>query len=210
LKSEEQHTPADLSGVTNTPHGAVIHGSAKIGHNTVVWNWTQVRENAVVGDNTTIGQGVYIGPGVTVGADCKIQNGAKLYEPAVLANGVFIGPNVVLTNDRLPRSLQLVSYKAKGEGDWDKVGVTIGKGASLGANVVCVAPLTVGEWAFVGAGSVVSSDVKPYALLVGNPARQIGWVGRGGAKLVPESGRLVCPETGEIFALSEDGFLKPV
>ncbi len=158
---------------------AVVAPSAK------VWDDAQVREGAVIGADAIIGRGAYIGIGVHVGRACKIQNHALVYEPARLADGVFIGPNVVLTNDRFPRAVTPTGA-LKSASDWIPVGVTVNEGASIGAHSVCIAPLTIGAWAVVGAGSVVTRDVPAFALVHGNPARRIGWVGRSGHRLVAD------------------------
>ena len=176
---------------------AIIHPSVEIspgvsiGINTQVWHLSQIREGANIGSNCTIGRSVYIGPGVVCGDNCKIQNHALLYEPAVLGQGVFIGPAVVLTNDLHPRAVT-PNGLPKGPEDWEKVGIRILEGASIGARSVCVAPLTIGKWAMIGAGSVVTKDVPDHALVVGNPARQIGWVCRCGRRLQPRADMLIC------------------
>lgn len=159
--------------VTNIDPTAEIHSSVRIPATTRVWGHTQVRENAVIGENCSIGRNVYIGPGVIIGNNCKIQNNALIYEPAVIEDGVFVGPGVTLTNDRLPRAINL-DGSLKTPADWESVGVILKKGSSIGANSVCLAPLEVGEWAAVGAGSVVTRDVPARTLVVGNPAKPIG------------------------------------
>jgi UDP-2-acetamido-3-amino-2,3-dideoxy-glucuronate N-acetyltransferase len=170
-----------------------VHPSAIVGANVYVRQYSQLRENVSIGTNTKIGRNVYIGPGVTVGENCKIQNNALIYEPATLADGVFVGPGVILTNDTYPRAVTL-SGELKKSVDWVPVGVRIGTGASIGAGAICVAPLSIGSWALIGAGSVVINDVPQYALVVGNPAKQIGWVGKEGATLIQEhDGSFVCP-----------------
>ena len=155
-----------------------------------------------------IGRGAYVGTGVRMGDNCKLQNYALVYEPAELGDGVFIGPAVVLTNDHNPRSVDPEGKQKRG-GDWEAVGVKIADGASIGARSVCVAPLSIGRWAMVAAGAVVTKDVPDFALVVGVPARQVGWVGRAGVKLVElagESGVWECPETGSIYE-EKDGAL---
>lgn len=186
---------------------SIVHASVDLGEGVAVWHWSQVREGAAIGSFSSIGQNVYIGPGVILGMNCKVQNGAQIYEPAVLHDGVFIGPNVVLTNDKRPRAIRHDSGAVKKEGDWEKVGVEIRSGASLGANVVCVGPVVIGEWALIGAGSIITRDVKPHALVTGSPGRQIGWVGRGGTQLVRNGDNFHCPDTNESFELSIDGSL---
>jgi acetyltransferase-like isoleucine patch superfamily enzyme len=188
---------------------ADVDSSAAIGEGSTVWHLAQVRENAVVGANCVIGRGAYIGSGVRLGDNCKVQNHALVYEPATLADGVFIGPAVVLTNDTHPRAVT-PEGGLKSASDWEAVGVTIHEGASIGARSVCVAPLTIGAWALVAAGSVVIRDVPPHALVAGVPARQIGWVGRDGRKLERMAdGHWRSSTTGEMFR-EIDGALSAV
>ena len=149
---------------------AEVHETATIHVSTNIWDYTQIRENVTIGENCVIGRNVYIGPGVVIGNNCKIQNNALIYEPAVLEDGVFVGPAVVLTNDKHPRAVN-EDGTLKQAVDWARVGVTIRKGAAIGANSVLVAPLEVGEWSTVGAGSVVTKDVLARTTVVGNPAR---------------------------------------
>ncbi|MCA0437449.1 MAG: acetyltransferase [Austwickia sp.] len=175
---------------------ADVAESATIGDGSSIWHLAQVREGAVLGANCIVGRGAYIGTGVVMGDNCKVQNYALVYEPAKLGNGVFIGPQVILTNDHYPRAVTPDGAIKTGD-DWDHVGVTIEDGASIGARAVCVAPVTVGAWALVAAGSVVINDVPPYALCVGNPARRVRWVGEAGVPLVSMGGNMFqCPKTG--------------
>lgn len=177
---------------------AVVAASAK------VWHHAQVRERAQVGDGCIIGRGAYIGIGVRLGRNCKIQNHALVYEPALLGDGVFIGPAAVLTNDRLPRAVN-PDLSLKSATDWEAVGVTVHEGASIGALSVCVAPLVIGAWSMVGAGSVVTRDVPAHALVVGNPARQVGWVSRSGHRLeqLGSPSEWLCPVTGSRYQLAD-------
>lgn len=179
--------------------GADVDPTAQVGHGTIVWHLAQVRQNAVIGQECVIGRGAYVGVGVVIGDRCKLQNFALVYEPATLAEGVFIGPAAVLTNDQYPRAVA-PDGRLKGGDDWHAVGVTIGTGASVGARAVCVAPVTLGAWCLVAAGAVVVHDVPDHALVAGTPARQIGWVGRAGTRLEPAGpGGWRCPETSESY-----------
>jgi acetyltransferase-like isoleucine patch superfamily enzyme len=177
---------------------ADVDDGAQFGPGTRVWHLAQVRAGARVGADCIIGRGAYLGDGTVLGDRCKVQNYALLYEPAHLGDGVFIGPAVVLTNDTYPRAVN-PDGTAKSAADWHAVGVTIGDGASIGARAVCVAPVTVGRWALVAAGSVVTHDVPDHAIVQGVPARQVGWAGRAGHPLRAEGDHLVCPVTGERY-----------
>lgn len=182
---------------------ADVSPEADIGDGSTVWHLAQVREQAVLGRNCVIGRGAYVGTGVRMGDHCKLQNYALVYEPAVLEDGVFVGPAVVFTNDHYPRSISPDGTLKRGD-DWAAVGVTCKQGASVGARAVCVAPVTIGAWALVAAGSVVVADVPDHALVAGVPARRIGWVGRAGVPLEDAGdGRWRCPQTGEAYR--EDG-----
>lgn len=161
---------------------ADVHETVSVGDGTSVWHLAQVREHAQLGANCVVGRGVYVGTGVPVGDNCKIQNHALVYEPAVLEAGVFVGPAAVLTNDTFPRAVN-PDGTSKSAHDWDPVGVTCREGSSIGARAVCVAPVTIGRWAMVAAGAVVVRDVPDFALVAGVPARQIKWVGRSGFPL---------------------------
>lgn len=177
---------------------ADVADQAVLGEGTTIWHLAQVREDAVLGENCIVGRGAYVGTGVKIGENTKIQNYALVYEPAVLGKGVFIGPAVVLTNDTYPRSVS-PDGSLKSAHDWIPVGVTIEDGASVGARAVCVAPLTIGRWATIAAGSVVTKDVPAFALMVGVPARRLGWVGKAGFPLKQDGDFWVCPETGSKY-----------
>ena len=178
---------------------AEISCAANIGDGASVWQYAHIRENAIIGANSIIGRGAYIGSGVEIGSNCKIQNYALVYEPAKLEEGVFIGPSVVLTNDEYPRSINPDGTLKSGT-DWKQVGVTIKKGASIGAGSICVAPVEIGEWALVAAGSTVTKDVPAFALVAGAPAKRINWVGKAGLPLKKlGDDRFECPKTGKIY-----------
>lgn len=179
---------------------ADVSDAASIGEGSQIWHLAQVREQAVLGEQCIVGRGAYIGTGVRLGDRCKVQNYALVYEPAVLGDGVFVGPAAVLTNDAYPRAVT-PDGGLKSASDWHAVGVTVADGASIGARAVCVAPVTIGRWAMVAAGAVVTRDVPDFALVAGVPARRIGWVGRAGHRLVRGDGeaRWVCPATGERY-----------
>lgn len=184
---------------------ADVASDASIGEGTAVWHLAQVRDRAVIGRNCIVGRGAYLGAGIRMGDNCKVQNYALLYEPAVLEDGVFVGPAVVFTNDRHPRAITPDGQLKRGD-DWEPVGVTVRRGASIGARSVCVAPVTIGAWALVAAGSVVVTDVPDFGLVAGVPARRVGWVGRAGAPLEQmDEGAWRCPKTRETYTEHDGG-----
>jgi len=185
---------------------ADVDPRARIGDRTRIWHLAQVREDAEVGSDCVIGRSAYVGPGVRLGDRCKLQNQALVYEPAVLEDGVFVGPAAVLTNDVFPRAVT-PEGRLKNADDWDAVGVTLHEGASIGARAVCVAPVEVGRWALVAAGAVVVADVPDFALVVGVPARRVGWVGHAGVPLVADGEEWRCPQTGRRYVESGAGLV---
>lgn len=190
---------------------ADVSPDAVIGEGSSVWHLAQVREHAVLGENCIVGRGAYVGTGVKMGNNCKLQNYALVYEPAVLEDGVFVGPAAVFTNDYFPRAVDPDGNLKRGD-DWEPVGVTCKEGSSIGARAVCIAPVTIGRWAMVAAGAVVTKDVPDFALVAGVPARRIRWVGRAGVPLEAGAteGLWVCPQTGEQYLEQDNNTLVEV
>lgn len=154
---------------------AEVATEAIVGDGCRIWRQAHIREQAVVGAGSTIGAGVYVGAGVRVGRNCKIQNNALLYEGLTLEDGVFVGPQVCFTNDFAPRAVN-PDRSLKAAADWQVGQTLVREGASVGAQSVVVTGVTIGQWALVGAGSVVTHDVPHHALVYGQPARIKGWV----------------------------------
>lgn len=167
-----------------------------IGEGTSISHLRKIREGASLGMTWVVGRGAHIASGAWLGDNCKVQNYAPVYEPAQLADGVLIGPTVVLTIDTYPRLVNS-DGPPKSAHNCEAIGVTIGEGVAIGARSVYVAPVSIGGWALVAAGSMVTRDVPAQALVAGVPARQIGWVGRDGQRFV-QSGpsRWLCEATG--------------
>jgi len=161
---------------------AEVSPEADIGAGTRIWSQVQVREHAYIGEECNIGKGVYIGAHVHVGSRVKIQNYALVFEGVTLEDGVFVGPHVCFTNDLLPRAIT-PDGKLKGAGDWEVTPTLVKYGASIGAGSVILCGVTIGDFALVGAGSMVTRDVPPHALVYGNPARQHGYVCRCARRL---------------------------
>lgn len=194
-------------GVFVIADNADISSDAFLDESVAVWHLAQIRERVELGPRVIVGRGAYLGAGVIVGPDSKIQNHALIYEPASIGRGVFIGPGVILTNDRHPRAVN-ERMEQKSSSDWERVGVTILDGASIGAGAICVAPIKIGAWSMVAAGSVVIRDVLDHALVAGNPARMIGWVGRSGGRLIRDDGQWLCRSTGETYRENDVGGLE--
>ena len=174
---------------------AIIDEGATIGAGTHVWHWVHVSGGAKIGERCSLGQNVYVGNRVVIGNNVKIQNNVSVYDNVTLEDDVFCGPSMVFTNVYNPRSA--VTRKDEYRDTVVKRGVT------LGANCTIVCGVTIGEFAFVGAGAVVNKDVKPYALMVGVPARQIGWMSRFGVQLTFIDNRAICEQTQEKYMLKQ-------
>jgi acetyltransferase-like isoleucine patch superfamily enzyme len=188
---------------------AEVSPEAQIGEGTKIWHQAQVREGAKVGRNCIIGKGVYIDFDVVIGDNVKIQNYASIYHGATIEDGVFIGPYACLTNDKIPRAIT-PDGKLKGDADWEVRKILVKYGASVGAGAVILPNVVIGCFAMVGAGAVVTRDVPDHGLVVGNPARLVGYVCKCGRKLVErEGGRgervLWCQVCGFEYKLSQGG-----
>jgi UDP-2-acetamido-3-amino-2,3-dideoxy-glucuronate N-acetyltransferase len=176
---------------------AIIHPDASIGEGTKIWHFSHIMANCKIGKACNIGQNVVISPEVELGNNVKVQNNVSIYTGVICEDDVFLGPSMVFTNVINPRS-----YVIR-RGQYAKT--IVRKGASIGANATIVCGHEIGEFAFIGAGAVVTKEVLPYALVVGNPARQIGWMSKFGHKLVfNENGMANCPESGEKYQLNEN------
>lgn len=174
---------------------AVIDEGCQIGNGTKIWHFSHVMPGAVIGENCNIGQNVVISPGVILGNNVKVQNNVSIYTGVICEDDVFLGPSMVFTNVINPRSAipRKNEYKP----------TLVKKGASIGANATIICGITLGEYAFVGAGSVVTKDVKPFELVFGNPARHQGWMSVHGHRLnFDENNVAVCPESGWKYKLA--------
>jgi len=178
---------------------AIVDDGAQIGEGSRVWHFVHVCGGARIGKGVSLGQNVFVGNKVVIGDHCKIQNNVSVYDNVTLEEGVFCGPSMVFTNVYNPRSL--IERKSEYRNTLVK------KGATLGANCTIVCGTTIGEYAFVGAGAVVNKDVKPYALMVGVPAKQIGWMSQYGEQIplpLQGEGQYTCPHSGQHYGLMGD------
>jgi len=176
---------------------AMIDGPSTIGADTKIWHFCHVLGNTRIGERCVIGQNVMIGPDVTIGSGCKIQNNVSIYKGVTIEDDVFCGPSMVFTNVLTPRA-----FIDRTE---EFAPTLVKRGATIGANATIICGNTIGEYAMVGAGAVVTHDVLAYALVVGNPARRIGWVSRTGERLGSD---LVCPRTRERYEERVDGLVR--
>jgi UDP-2-acetamido-3-amino-2,3-dideoxy-glucuronate N-acetyltransferase len=181
---------------------AVIDPGCKIGKGTKIWHFSHIMTGSEIGERCNIGQNVVISPGVKLGRNVKVQNNVSIYTGVICEDDVFLGPSMVFTNIINPRSavIRKDSY----------VDTIVEKGASIGANATIVCGNKIGTYAFIGAGAVVTKEVKPYALVIGNPARQTGWMSEFGHKLkFDENGLATCPESGEKYRI-ENGTVSKI
>jgi UDP-2-acetamido-3-amino-2,3-dideoxy-glucuronate N-acetyltransferase len=182
---------------------AIVDNGATIGKDSRVWHFAHVCSGAVIGQGVSLGQNVFVGNKVTIGDKCKIQNNVSVYDNVHLEAEVFCGPSMVFTNVYNPRS----GVERKDE----YRNTLVKKGATLGANCTLVCGVTIGEYAFVGAGAVINKDVKPYALMVGVPAKQIGWMSEYGEQLelpITGSAQTLCKNTNSLYQLVNDNLQK--
>ena len=175
-------------------HTAFVDEGCKIGEGTKIWHFSHVMPDCTIGKNCNIGQNVVVSPGVTLGNNVKVQNNVSIYTGVVCEDDVFLGPSMVFTNVTNPRSA------VNRRGQYAKT--VVKKGATIGANATIVCGHDIGEYAFIGAGSVVTKHIKPYALVVGNPSKQIGWMSEFGHRLIfDKDGIALCPESKEKYKL---------
>ncbi len=181
---------------------AVVDDGAEIGEGSRIWHFAHICGKAKIGKNVSLGQNVFVGNCVSIGDRCKVQNNVSIYDNVTLEAGVFCGPSMVFTNVYNPRAL--IERKDQ------YLDTLIKEGATLGANCTIICGIKVGEYAFIGAGAVVKKNVKPFALLVGVPARQIGWMSKYGEQIpLPISGKgsYTCPHTDEVYELKYDSLV---
>jgi UDP-2-acetamido-3-amino-2,3-dideoxy-glucuronate N-acetyltransferase len=176
---------------------AIVEVGATIGEGSKIWHFSHIMPTAIIGNNCNIGQNVFIADGVKIGNNVKIQNNVSLYTGVICEDDVFLGPSCVFTNVINPRS----AVNRRGE----YAITTVKRGASIGANATIVCGNDLDEYCFIGAGAVVTKYVPPFALLVGNPARQLGWISAYGHRLTfDESGIAICPESGEKYLVKDN------
>jgi UDP-2-acetamido-3-amino-2,3-dideoxy-glucuronate N-acetyltransferase len=190
---------ADAVSVFYAHPTAVLDEGCRVGAGSRIWHFCHLAAGAVLGENCSLGQNVFVADGVTLGHNVKVQNNVSLYSGVVCEDDVFLGPSVVFTNVRNPRS----AVPRRGAGHYQPT--YLERGVSIGANATIVCGVRLGRYAFVGAGSVVTKDVPAYALVYGNPARPHGWLSAHGHRLqFDAAGRATCPEGGDTYQLSDD------
>lgn len=180
---------------------AIIDENCQIGEGTKIWHFSHIMSNCHIGENCNIGQNVVVSPNVVLGQNVKVQNNVSIYSGVICEDDVFLGPSMVFTNVINPRSAVVR------RGEYQQT--IVKKGASIGANATIVCGNNIGEYAFIGAGAVVTKEVKPYALVVGNPSKQIGWISEFGHRLnFDENGLATCSESGEKYQLKNNKVVK--
>lgn len=179
---------------------SVIDENCQIGNGTKIWHFSHIMSNCIIGENCNIGQNVVVSPQVVLGKNVKVQNNVSIYTGVICEDDVFLGPSMVFTNVTNPRSA--VNRKS------EYARTLVKQGASIGANATIVCGHDIGRFAFIGAGAVVTKTVPDYALVVGNPARQTGWMSEFGQRLHFVDGKAICPESGEKYVLEEGNVKK--
>ena len=179
---------------------AEIERGARIGEGTRIWHFVHIRSGAVVGANCTLGYNVYIDKDVSIGSNVKLQNRVSVYAGVTLEDGVFVGPHATFTNDTYPRSIAPDGSLLNSE-DWPKVPTLVKYGASIGASAVVIAGVTIGRWAMIGAGAIVTHDIPDHGLAIGRPARLVGYACACGRTLERNGDAWVCPECGQRYDL---------
>ena len=178
---------------------AIVDEGAQIGQGTRIWHWAHICAGARIGAHCSFGQNVFVGNDVLIGHNCKVQNNVSIYDAVTLEDDVFCGPSMVFTNVHNPRAAVIRKDEYRR--------TRVKRGATIGANATLVCGVTLGEYAFIAAGAVITKDVKPYALMAGVPARQIGWMSQHGERLnLPLTGQAqaTCPATGQTYRLDHD------
>ncbi len=182
---------------------AVIDEGAKIGDGTSIWHFSHIMPGVVIGENCNLGQNVFVANGVILGNNVKVQNNVSIYQGVICDDDVFLGPSMVFTNVNNPRS----AVNRKGE----YLKTCVGKGATIGANATIVCGNNIGEYAFIGAGAVVTKHVPSYSLVVGNPARQIGWMSAHGERLhFDHKGEATCPGSNILYKMVDAKTIQPM
>jgi UDP-2-acetamido-3-amino-2,3-dideoxy-glucuronate N-acetyltransferase len=178
---------------------SIVDAGAQIGEDTRIWHWAHICAGAKIGNHCSLGQNVFVGNDVQIGDNVKIQNNVSVYDAVMIEDNVFCGPSMVFTNVYNPRS------KVARKSEYRRT--LVKKGATLGANCTVVCGVTIDEFAFVGAGALVNKDVKPFALMLGVPARHVGWMSEYGERIplpTQGEGQYICPHTGQIYTLSKN------
>jgi UDP-2-acetamido-3-amino-2,3-dideoxy-glucuronate N-acetyltransferase len=181
---------------------ALVEAGAEIGSGTRIWHYSHIRTGARIGEDCILGHSVYVDSGAVIGSNVKLQNRVSVYRGVTLEDGVFVGPHATFTNDKYPRAITPDGAQVSEE-DWAPVSTLVKVGASVGAGAVVLPGLTIGCWALVGAGAIVVRDVPDHGIVLGNPARLVGWACRCGRRLEPEGDGWCCPQCHACLDLPE-------